>query len=136
MRSMQPGFPYAQVPYPPVDDRAPGVVLWARLYAAAFALMYLACTVGGILLLVFAGDLADRDRTETMINGVVMIAMGPPLLGLSIVTALAPRKRWGWIINVVLIGLGMMSCCCVPASVPLLIFWIKPETKRWYGMWP
>src|SRR5262249_43827836 len=129
MSAMQPGFPPAHAPYPAAEAPAPGVVLWARLYAVAFALMYLACTICGVLVLVFANDLGAHDRAENLINGVIMTVMGPPLLGLSIVTAFAPRKKWGWIINIVLIGLGMMSCCCLPASVPLLIFWMKPETK-------
>jgi hypothetical protein len=33
----------------------------------------------------------------------------------------------------VLICIGMNSCCLLPASIPLLIFWIKPETKTYFG---
>jgi hypothetical protein len=27
----------------------------------------------------------------------------------------------------------MTSVCCIPACVPLLIYWIKPETKAYFG---
>jgi len=142
---MQPGAPspYAppQAPYTPAgfegapgDVARPGVVVWARVYSVAFAVMYFVATLGGVFVLYAAGEASGDKAAEAMIQGVVMVVLCPILMGLSIVAAAAPRKRWGWIINVVLIGLGCTSCLCMPASIPLVIFWLKPETKRWFGM--
>jgi len=27
----------------------------------------------------------------------------------------------------------LTSCCILPAAVPLLIYWVKPETKAWFN---
>lgn len=40
---------------------------------------------------------------------------------------------WLWTYDLVIICLGMTSTCILPASIPLLIFWLKPETKRYFG---
>jgi hypothetical protein len=34
--------------------------------------------------------------------------------------------------DLVLICIGMTSCCILPAAIPLLIFWLKPEAKNWF----
>jgi hypothetical protein len=34
----------------------------------------------------------------------------------------------------VIICLGMTSACFLPVCIPLLIFWIKPETKLYFGI--
>jgi hypothetical protein len=38
-----------------------------------------------------------------------------------------------WVYDIVLICLGMTSVCCMPVTIPLLIFWIKPDAKAWFG---
>jgi hypothetical protein len=38
-----------------------------------------------------------------------------------------------WVYDLVLICFGMTSCCCLPITIPLLIFWIKPENKKYFG---
>ncbi len=134
-----PGYPSPYAPpmaplAPPYEAERPGVVVWARVYAIAFAVMYLLTTCFGVFLLFMAGNLhGDREATA-MIEGIVMLVLGPALMVLSIVAAAAPRKKWGWIVNVCLMGLGCTSCMCMPAAIPLLVFWLKPEAKRWYGM--
>jgi len=124
-----PGFEGA-----PFDGPRPGVILWARIYATLFAVMYLVATFGGVFLLYAGSDLSGDKAGEAMVEGVIMVVLCPALMVLSVVAAVAPRKKWGWILNVVLIGLGCTSCMCMPASIPLVIFWLKPEVKRWYGM--
>ena len=135
---MQPGYdPYAPPGVPPegyaaLEGQRPGVVVWVRIYAILFSIMYLACSVGGVFLLVAAEDLRG-DTAPVMIEGFVMVVLGLAFMGLSIVAAAAPRKKWGWIVNLILIGLGCTSCMCLPAAIPLMIFWLKPEARRWYS---
>ena len=33
----------------------------------------------------------------------------------------------------VLIAIGLTSCLTIPAALPLLLYWIKPEAKAWFG---
>jgi hypothetical protein len=135
---MQPGFsPYAPPAFeaaPPPELTRPGVIVWARIYAMGLALLYLAATVFGAFLMVTAGDLHGREADDLTMEGIILAVLGPVFLGFCVVVAAAPRKKWGWIVNVVLMGLSGTSCLCMPMVIPLLVFWLKPETKRWYGM--
>ncbi len=36
-------------------------------------------------------------------------------------------------LRAVLIGLGLTSCCTWPATIPLIIQWLKPEMKARFG---
>jgi hypothetical protein len=45
----------------------------------------------------------------------------------------AGRKKWVWILHLVLIALGFTSCACWPFCIPLIFAWLKPEVKAWYG---
>ncbi len=101
------------------------------------ALLYLLTTALGIVLVVFAEEIAEHDSQAIPIE---MIVIGGGLAGLSVLLMAAfaaapflPRQPWVWIFHLVLICLGMTSACCLPATVPLLIFWIKAETKSWFG---
>ncbi len=35
----------------------------------------------------------------------------------------------GWIYNLILIILGLTTCCTWPATIPILIFWIKDKDR-------
>lgn len=96
--------------------------------------VYVLCIVMGIFMLVFRNEGADErnSATELLITGVILIAVG---LGLSIVFGLAPFLRpapWLWVYHIVLIAIGLTSVCCFPICIPLLIAWIKPETKAYF----
>jgi hypothetical protein len=32
-----------------------------------------------------------------------------------------------------MMAIGMTSCCFLPFLIPLLIYWLKPETKAYFG---
>jgi hypothetical protein len=124
--------PYVgQVPGAPFEASAPSVIIWARVYATAFTVMYLLCFVGGIVIALAA----DGARaTEAQIQGGIMSVVGLPLMILSFLAVFAPRKKWGWGVNIAVMGLGCTSCACLPFAIPLLIAWLKPEVKAWYGV--
>jgi hypothetical protein len=44
-----------------------------------------------------------------------------------------PKRRWVWIYDLVLICLSFTGCC-IAFGIPLLIFWLKPETKAFFNM--
>jgi MFS family permease len=114
----------------------PGVLNWFTAYAILMALVYGAFAVLGIVLLVMpatAAQMSQEDRIVAMIQGVVFLALGLVLGGVFAAALFLPRKPWVWVYDLVLICLGLTSVCCMPATIPLLIFWIKPEVKAWYG---
>ena len=112
----------------------PGVLPWFKAYAGFMALLYLAVLAGGVFLLLKDWTtVPDVDPVEMRINGWVLTAVGPPLMLAFGLALFLPLKKWVWIYDVVLIGIGLTSCCFWPVCIPLLIFWVRPETRRWFG---
>ena len=103
----------------------PRVVIWFKVYSAILSLIYL------FTLILSPFFLLSNDE-ELIIYGLVFLLLSIPLLLICILPIFLPRKPWVWIYSLVIIGLGMTGCC-FPACVPLLIFWIKPEVKKYYG---
>jgi hypothetical protein len=117
------------------DSSRPPVLVWYRVYAAAMALLYLLCVLGGAAFLVFRDQLADRETPPeaVIIYGVILAGMGLVFAIAYLAAFFLPRARWAWIYHLVMICIGLTSCCTIPASVPLLIFWLKPETQDYFG---
>jgi hypothetical protein len=102
-------------------------------------LMYLAVAALGIVFFVvdpatFKAKLdMEMEPVFAKIMGSVIIIMG---LGFAVVSAIpllfSPRP-WTWVYSLVLICLGLTSPCFLPFSIPLMIFWLKPEAKAYYG---
>ena len=100
---------------------------------AVLAFLYLAVIVFGIALLVFQPSTREYDAQELMIMGVIYIALGVVFFLAFAVALFLPPKPYNWIVGIVMMAIGMTSCCFVPFIVPLFIFWLKPETKAFFG---
>jgi hypothetical protein len=114
----------------------PGVVTWYRVYAAFMVFLYILVAFGGVAMVMFSEMLAsggEEPREMFLIQGIVFAVLGIPLAVMYIVGVFMPAKSWAWVYGIILIGFGMTSCCFIPACVPLLIFWIKPETQAYFG---
>jgi hypothetical protein len=97
------------------------------------ALLYLLCAVGGAALLLMDPGTLGMEPMEAKIQGVAFLVVGALLILPFAAGPLLPRRPWAWIYGLVLICIGLTSCCCLPASIPLLLAWLKPETKAFYG---
>lgn len=120
----------------------PKVITWFNVYAIVMIVIYVLLTIAGVALFVFSDSIANAssdssgnaqtDAMEFVIMGIFYVAFGVVLAIAFVVGLLAPRKFWAWVYNLVLICLGLTSCCFWPITIPLLIFWLKDETKQWY----
>jgi len=110
---------------------APPVWTWYRIYAALMAVMYVGLVVVGLLMAVLAP--AKADDPPPWFIGLILGCFGIPFGGAYVAAFFVPRRPWAWVYHLVLICVGMTSACCLPACIPLLIFWIKPETKAFFG---
>jgi hypothetical protein len=116
----------------------PPVVFWFRAYAAFMAALYALVTLAGLGLLVFYPRIAaaSEGRHEAfvlLLYGALLAAMGLALGGVFLAGLLLPPRSWVWIYDIVLIAIGLSSPCCLPVSLPLLIFWVKPGTQAYFG---
>lgn len=46
------------------------------------------------------------------------------------IAVVCPRRRWMHAFGTILLGLSLLGGC-VPISVALLVFWLKPEVRSW-----
>jgi len=116
----------------------PSAVMWYTVYCVLMALMYLLTMAMGALILFGPDDLRQsmaqsRSSVDPRILGTIYIVMGMVFVCPYVVGALAPKRPWAWIYGIVLIAFGMTTICCLPLTIPLMIFWIKPEVQRYYG---
>lgn len=117
------------------DAHRPGAVTWFYVYCVFMALLYLGCLFVGLFLAQL--DPAELDAGEEAevirIQAYAIMAVSVPLMVAFGIAPFLGRRRWLWIYGIVMIGLGMTSCCTLPFCIPLLIFWIKPETKAYFN---
>jgi len=116
----------------------PSVVFWYRVYCGFMAALYALVMLGGVAWVVFGAGIAGSEKDEMPQAVLLAYAAFLVVLGLSLTAAfgapffLAPRP-WVWIYGIVLIAIGLTSCCLWPATIPMLVYWLKPETRAYFG---
>ena len=110
----------------------PAAVMWFKIYAGAMALLYVFVIALGGLFLINPAWL-EEDAFEARMMGVLCIGMGIVLAGVYAAGIFLPPRSWVWVYDLVLIAIGFMSCCILPFSIALLIFWLKPEVKAHFN---
>jgi Na+/pantothenate symporter len=95
--------------------------------------LYLLLAGVGIALTVIKPQTNSQSAEELMITGIIYAVLGVILFLVFAVALFLPRKPWNWIVGIVMMALGMTSCCFLPFLIPLLIYWLKPETKAYFG---
>jgi hypothetical protein len=132
----QPSFAHAWSTHTP--GSRPQVWWFYVAYCAFMSLLYAATTVGGVFMLAFAPELARADESappgQWMMMALMLIGMGVPLAAAYAAAPLLPKRKWAWIYGIIAIGIGLTSACTLPAAIPLLIFWLKDDTKFFYGV--
>lgn len=106
---------------------------WYRVYCAVLAFLYLLVIALGIFLLVFQPPTRQYEPEEMMIAAIAYIVIGAIFFLVFAVALFLPPKPYNWIVGIVMMAIGLTSCCFVPFVVPLLVFWLKPETKAFFG---
>ena len=107
---------------------------WYRVYLGVMVALNLCVSGLGIFLTYFSQYAETSAETEEMfLTGIIYAVLGVPFAIMFAVPMFLPRKSWNWIVGIVFIAFGMTSCCFIPAVVPLLIYWMKPETKAYFG---
>jgi drug/metabolite transporter (DMT)-like permease len=115
-----------------MDTATPPVYKWFLAYCILMALIYLVVALMGIIFLVTGPD-PEMSELEATIMGLVFLVMGLVFFAGYAVGPFLPRKSWAWVYGMVLICIGLTSACCLPACIPMLIFWLKPELKAFFG---
>ena len=122
------------------EPATPGVVKWYKVYAATLAAIYvillLGCAVGLFFSLRASPDFWQEADMPPLLFYLYLIGLAELSLvlgGAYIAAFFTPRKPWAWTYHIVLICIGFSSACFLPICVPLLIYWLRPEAKAYYG---
>lgn len=115
------------------DLQTPATIGYYNAYCVVMALIYLACLGLGIFLFWFAYEIAeDEDPFALQIQGVALGFVGAGLFLVFAIAPFLPRRKWVWIYGFFPIVIGMTSACCMPVTIPLLIFWIREDVKQYF----
>lgn len=119
---------------PDYNMQTPAAVTYYRIYAGVLAVLYLAVVGIGAALLMFNGEFSGHERGEMIVNAVVFIAVGLPLLFASGASIFFPQRKWTWIAHVIIAAMGTSSCCFAPFSILIILKYLEPDVKRYYGV--
>jgi hypothetical protein len=111
----------------------PRVWKWFLLYVASLVFTYFLCVVLGIGLLVWGTTLHGPDAAEMMFTGALVAGISMPFLVGVGAAPFLPRRKWVWVYDLILIAFGMGSCLWMPFSIYLLVKWIEPDVKNYFG---
>jgi hypothetical protein len=108
--------------------------LWYRVYCGVMAGMYFLLIFLGIFMATVVPPTRQYESPqENLIIGIVYTVLGVVFFLIFAVALFLPRKSYNWIVGIVMMALGMTSCCFLPFLIPLMIYWVKPETKAYFG---
>jgi MFS family permease len=131
-----PGFPAGQTGTGWEEtEQTRKVWKWFTVYCVGMALLYLLVAGIGAAMLIFAATYGTdkRDSGEVVAQGIATLIVGLVFTVPYSVGPFIKGKPWGWVFGMVLIAIGMTSCCLWPITIPLIIQWVKPEMKRVFG---
>jgi hypothetical protein len=112
---------------------APPVLKWFKLYAGLMASLYGIITLIGLFVVFAAGGDEEMSLMEKLVVASIFLVLCGGLTALFGFGVFAPPVSWVWVYDIVLIAIGLTSCLTIPAALPLLLYWIKPETKAYFG---
>jgi hypothetical protein len=129
---MPPGTEYAAS-----GETAPEGVTYFRIVAVIHGLMSGFVALFGLVMMIAPLAVPSSSRggadVATWAVGFFYTGVGAALFVPTAVALFGGRRPWVHTLGTVVIGLGMLNMCCIPLLVPVLIVWMKPETRRWYG---
>lgn len=111
----------------------PPVLFWFRVYCGVLCVVYVCTTLAGLPFLLMDPGTFEMSTLEARLLGGMLFVLGAVLLVMSAAPFFLAPRPWVWTYDLVIICLGMTSACFLPACIPLLIFWIKPEVKAHFG---
>src|SRR5919205_60044 len=118
---------------PTLQPQKPPVWGWYVAFCVAMAVMWLTLVIMGLSFILSDRSNREMSQQDAQVMGLIFIVLGGALTLLYAAAPFLPRRKWAWVLGLVLIVLSMSGTCCLPAAIPLIIWWVKPETKEYFG---
>jgi hypothetical protein len=137
------GGPFIPAGMPPGTDyvaeggRAPEVVYYFRLYAGITGVLYAILALVGIGMMLSPLWMSRPHASAgadvgAFIGGVFYAGWGIVFGAPTLIALFGGKREWVHTLGTIVIAAGMMQVCCIPILIPLLIAWLKPETRRYF----
>lgn len=123
-----------------VDEPAPSVWRWYQVLCVFLAVVNAVLAALGVWIgtnldwLVSLSENPESDRAALAQGGPVLIGTGIAFAALNLMLLTFPRKPWAYLVHLGNILAAIFLCCPAPLAIPLLIFWIRPEAREYFGM--
>ena len=116
-----------------MNEYRPQVVKWFKVYCWVLVVCYLLVTAMSMMFFLVSPEELEMPAIIAKVTGTIMLLLGSGLLVASLLGVFLAPKPWVWAYSLVLICLGMTSACFLPFCIPMLIYWLKDDTKKYYG---
>ncbi len=111
-------------------------VLWLQGFCAAQLLFFGGlCLMGWGLVASAAIDpnlRAAPDDPPLWFIGALLLVYAVPFAAVHVIGVVAPRRPWGYVYGFVVCGMAFMCGGCWFLAIPLLLYWLTPETRAWH----
>jgi len=115
---------------PEIPAHPPKVIGRFKIYSGIQCLLYLAFSIS-----CFSVDptVIDAEEGGMHIASALQLVVALGFFGAWVLPLVVRPRPWLWTYDLVLISIGPRNICMLPASIPLLRDWHKPETKSYFG---
>ncbi len=116
--------------------KAPPVWAWYRAFCIAAGLGFLGVTWLGWNMFSRQQDFANDLVSTPMVagTGLFLIAAGLFIAVSNVALAFAPVRPAAWSAHLGSLILASCTCVMTPFSLLLLLYWLRPETKEFFGV--
>ena len=115
---------------PEIPGQPPKVIQWFKIYSVVQCLLYLAFS----LFFFFAYPAETESEKEgAHIGAALQLVVSLGFFGAWVLPRFVRPRPWLWTYDLVVLEIGSLNIFVLPASIPLLKAWRKPETKKYFG---
>jgi hypothetical protein len=120
-----------------MEPTIPKVVVWYQRYCQAAVALFLLGSGLGVYAISARNSLAETVGVDPVAMGIFGLLWILTLNFLALVHFAAlrsPRAPWAWKIHAIVLGVGMTTLVLWPVALPLMWYWMKPETKLFFSV--
>jgi hypothetical protein len=129
-----------QVKLKPEATLVPPVWNWYRALCLLLALINVAISVGGFwtmtdgVEMAFAAARPQADIDLLAHGGLFLFWAGIVFGILNLLILRLPKRPWAYLVHLGNLLAAIPFICPAPFAIPVLIHWVRPETRQFFGM--
>ena len=105
---------------------------WYRIFCSLIVIPSVVIAIFGFLAIIGSFGETGQKATDAFAGGIMFLLMGVPPMILYFFGVVLPSKPYHWFYGIFLLGMATLSCGLAIFAIPLLIFWVKPETQAYF----